>query len=142
MQIDTFGIYVRAELDHWGFEFALHRDVEYLGYASRSVLQMLIDHRGEMPELSKGYKPLETDSRAQKIEDIVTAISRTHRSMAICLRGYYCARGRRRVERYETALMLLTNAGEPVMSATAYLDLSRRGEERVRGILEGLAMAA
>lgn len=142
MQTDTFGIYVRAELDHWGFEFALHRDVEYLGYASRNVLQMLIDHRGEMPAPSVGYKPLETDSRAQKIEDIVTAISKTHRSMAICLRGYYCARGRRRVERYETALMMLTNAGEPAMSATAYLDLARRGEERVRGILEGLAMAA
>ncbi len=47
--VDTFGVYVRAELEHWGEEFALHRDCAYLGHVSKNMLQVLIDHRGEMP---------------------------------------------------------------------------------------------
>lgn len=142
MQIDTFGAYVRAELDHWGREFALHRDCEYLGHASKNMLQVLIDHRGEMPPPNVGYKPLETDRRAQLIEDIVADIARVHLAMAICLRAYYCGMGRKRVERWETANLLLANAGQPCIRATAYMDLAKRGEERVYGVLTGIARAA
>ena len=141
-EIDTFGCYTRAELEHWGREFALHRDCEYLGHASRNVLQTLIDHRGEMPPPNVGYKPLETDLRAQRIEDIVADIARSNLAMAICLRAYYCGQGRRKVERFETALLLLTTAGCGVIRVGAYMDLVRRGEERVRGNLEGIARAA
>ena len=136
MQIDTFGAYVRAELDHWGREFALARDCEYLGHASKNMLQILIDHRGEMPPPNVGYKPLETDMRAQRIEDIVADIARTHLAMACCLRAYHCGAGRRKVERAETANLLLANAGLPAVRARVYMDLAIRGGERVRGVLE------
>ncbi len=142
MQIDTFGAYVRGELDHWGREFALHRDFDYLGHHSKNMLQVLIEHRGEMPPPNVGYKPLETDARAQMIEDIVTRISRTDKQMACSLRGYYCGRDRRKVERYETAVLLMTNAGTPAVRVSAYLDLVRRGTERVRGVIEGIELAA
>ncbi len=141
-QIDTFGAYVRAELDHWGREFALHRDFEYLGHQSKNMLQVLIEHRGEMPPPNVGYKPLETDSRSQRIEDIVADIARRNTAMACVLRAYYCGMGRRKIERYETAQMLLANAGQPMMTARAYLEMVRRGEDRVYGVLVGLARAA
>lgn len=142
MQVDTFGAYVRAELEHWGREFALHRDCDYLGHHSKNLLQVLIDHRGDMPPPNVGYKPLETDMRAQRIEGIVTAIARDSTSMACVLRAYYCGMGRRKVERYETALLLLSNAGQEMVKVSSYLDLARRGEDRVRGVLMGLQMAA
>lgn len=140
--VDTFGIYVRRQLEHWGEHFALHRDCEYLGHASKNMLQILIDHRGEMPPRNVGYKPLETDASAQLIEDIVTEISRGHTAMAICLRAYYCGRGRKRVECWETANLLLANAGLRSIRATAYMELAKRGEDRVYGALTGLARAA
>lgn len=142
MQVDTFGSYVRSELEHWGREFALHRDCEYLGHMSKSLIQVLIEHRGEMPPRNVGYKPLETDIRAQRIEDIVSIIGKDSRAMACALRGYYCGMGRRKVERFETALLLLANAGCPPLHVRAYMDLVRRGEDRVHGMLVGLAMSA
>lgn len=140
--VDLFGAYVRGELEHWGVEFALHRDCEYLGHQSKNMLQLLIEHRGEMPPPNTGYKPLETDARAQLIEDVVADIARSHLAMAICLRAYYCGRGRKRVERWETANLLLANAGLPVVRTTAYMDLAQRGEDRVYGVLVGMARAA
>ncbi|WP_369916520.1 hypothetical protein AB8810_11035 [Xanthomonas sp. NCPPB 3005] len=142
MQVDTFGAYVRAELEHWGREFALHRDFEYLGHCTKNMLQVLIDHRGEMPPPNVGYKPLECDSRAQRIEDLVCEIARGGVSMACVLRAYFCARGRKKVERYETALLLLTNAGQPAMTVRAYLEMARRGEDRIYGMLSGMLRAA
>ncbi|PTT36776.1 hypothetical protein DBR33_19010, partial [Stenotrophomonas sp. HMWF022] len=68
MQLDTFGEYVRSRLEHWGGEYALHRDCEYLGFQSRNLLAVLIEHRGDMPGRAQGYKPLETDLLAQQIE--------------------------------------------------------------------------
>lgn len=141
-QIDTFGAYTRAELEHWGREFSLWRDCEYLGHHSKNMIHVLIEHQGEMPPPNVGYKPLETDLRAQRIEDIVADMARVNLSMAICLRAYYCGSGRRKVERFETALMLLCNAKCPPVRVGAYMDLVRRGEERIRGNLEGIARAA
>ena len=141
-QVDTFGEYVERRLRGWGDEFAFHRDFEWLGHASKNMLQVLIDHRGEMPPPNVGYKPLETDIRAQRIEDIVADIARTHLAMACCLRAYHCGAGRRKVERAETANLLLANAGLPAVRARVYMDLAIRGGERVRGVLEGMARAA
>lgn len=141
-QVDTFGLYVRAELEHWGREFALHRDYDYLGHVSKNMLQILIEHRGEMPPPNVGYKPLEIDLRAQRIEDIVAEIARSNLPMACVLRAYYCGMGRRKVERYETAQMLLANSGERCMHVKAYLELAKRGEDRVYGVLAGMARAA
>lgn len=142
MQVDTFGAYVRNELDHWGQEFALWRDFEYLGHASKNMLQVLIDHRGEMPPPNVGYKPLETDARAQLIEDIVTDIAREQVSIACVLRGYYCGSGRRKVERWETANLLIATAGGKTISQRNYLTLCGLGTAMVRGVLMGMARAA
>lgn len=139
MQTDTFGVYVRNELDHWGQEFALCRDFEYLGHASKNMLQVLIDHRGEMPPPNVGYKPLETDIRAQLIEDIVADIAREQVMIACVLRAYYCGSGRRKVERWETANLLITTAGGKMISQRNYLTVHDLGVAQVRGVLRGLA---
>lgn len=130
-QIDTFGAYVRAELEHWGREFALHRDFDYLGHQSKNMLQVLIEHRGEMPPPNVGYKPLETDSRAQRIEDLVAAIGRDNITLSCVLRAYYCGRGRRNFERWETANLLIANCGEPPIRQKAYLACHLDGVSRV-----------
>lgn len=142
MQVDTFGAYVRAELEHWGREYALHRDCDYLGHHSKNLLAVLIEHKGDMPGRAQGYKPLDSDSRAQKIEDMVGIIARSNGGMACALRAYYCGRGRKKVECFETCLMLTANLGERPFHVKAYLDAVRRGEERIHGLLMGLALAA
>lgn len=141
-QVDTFGMYTRAELDHWGREFALYRDFDYLGHQSKNMLQVLVEHQGEMPPANVGYKPMETDMRAQRVEDIVASIARDQRSLACVLRAYYCGSGRRKVERHETANLLLTSCGERVVSARHYLTMHELAFQRVRGFLEGLSLAA
>ncbi len=142
MQVDTFGAYVRAELEHWGREYALHRDCDYLGHQSKNVLQVLIEHRGDMPGRAQGFKPLESDSRAQLIEDIVSSIAGDNVSMACALRAYHCGMGRRKVERFETANTLLARCSARPVSNRQYLNLVELGFQRVRGTLEGFALAA
>lgn len=141
-QIDTFGAYVRAELEHWGREFALHRDFDYLGHQSKNMLQVLIEHRGEMPPPNVGYKPLETDSRAQRIEDMVAQMSRSSVTLGCVMRAYYCGRGRRNIERWETANLLLTNCGEPAMQQKTYLECARVGFDIAASVLSSWRKAA
>lgn len=81
------------------------------------------------------------DTRAQRVEDLVTVIARDSKAMACVLRARFCGRGRVKNERYETA-QLLANAGEPMMHVKAYLELARRGEDRIHGMLAGIALAA
>lgn len=141
-QVDTFGVYVRDRLDEWGNEFALHRDCEYLGHATKNMLQILIDHKGEMPPPNVGYKPLEVLETALVIERIVSDISRESRAVACVLRAYYCGMGRRKVERWETANLLITYTGGKVVSQRHYLTLHDLGVAEVRGALRGIALAA
>lgn len=138
--VDTFGVYVRAELEHWGEEFALWRDCDYLGHASKNMLKILIDHRGEMPPPNVGYKPLEIDLRAQLIEDIVADIGRDQVVIASVLRAFYCGSGRRKVERWETANALIERAGHKAVSQRSYLSLHDLGVAQVRGVLRGIAV--
>lgn len=142
MHVDTMGPYIRQRLDHWGDEFALHRDCEYLGHQSKNMLQVLIEHRGEMPGRAQGYKPLETNVEAQQVEDTVAEIGRHNPGMAIVLRAYFCGRGRRKVERWETANLLLANAGLPVLGQVAYLNLAALGQDVVGERLCGRRTAA
>lgn len=141
MQTDYFGAYVRSELEHWGREFALHRDCEYLGHQSKNLLAVLMEHH-EMPGRAQGYKPMETDSRAQAIEDIVSDIARTDVSLACVLRGYYCGSGRRKEERWEQARQLLQLMGQRPVSVRQYLVMADLGFQRVRGRLEAGVRAA
>lgn len=141
MQTDYFGAYVRSELEHWGREFALHRDCEYLGHQSKNLLAVLMEHH-EMPGRVQGYKPMETDPRAQAIEDIVCDIARTDINLACVLRGYYCGSGRRKEERWEQARQLLQLMGQRPVSVRQYLLMAELGFQRVRGRLEAGSRAA
>lgn len=102
-QTKLFDDYVRRRLDAWGREFALHRDGEVLGHASKNMLQILVEHRGEMPGRVTGYRPLTIPPMEMQIEDIVSGVYRTDPHLAWTLRAYYCGAGRQRVERFETA---------------------------------------
>lgn len=139
MRTDTFGAYVRAELDHWGYEFALHRDLNFLGHRSKNLLALLIESKGDFTSKPEGYRPAQSDERAQIIEDIVASIARDNAPMACSLRAYHCGAGRRKIERFETANMLISKCGERVVSLRHYLNLVELGFQRVRGRLEGMA---
>lgn len=138
MHLDTMNEYVRRRLEHWGDEFALDRDCEYLGHQSVNLLYVLMQHH-EMPGRTTGYKPLETDPEAQQIEDIVTEIGRHAPGIGWVLRAYYCGKGRRKIERWETANMLLAGAGIHPVTQPSYMDMTRRGTERVHGMLLGVS---
>lgn len=141
-QVDTFGAYVRARLEHWGREFALHRDCEYLGHRSKDTLQVLIEHRGELPARTTGYKPLELNLEALQIEQIVSMIGRESPLRATVLRAYYCGVGRRGVERLETANAMLAKAGCGPISKPKFFATHELAFAEVRGVLTGLSAAA
>lgn len=142
MQIDSFGEYTRERLDEWGREFALCRDFEYLGHQSKNMLQVLIEHKGEMPGKATGYKPLEVLRTAQEIEDIVADVARDQLTIACVLRAMYCGQGRRKIERWETANLLIASMGLKVVTQRHYLALHELGLQTVRGALIGIARAA
>lgn len=141
-QVDTFGVYVRDRLEEWGREFALHRDCEYLGHRSKDMLQVLIEHKGEMPPRVTGFKPLDVPTLPLQIEDIVCDIARYNLVRAVVLRAFYCGRGRRGVERFETANELAMGHNLPRITRTRYYGEHELGVAEVRGVLIGLARAA
>jgi len=145
MQVDTFGVYVKARLESWGREFALHRDCDYLGHRSKDMLQVLIEHKGELPPKTIGFKPLETDPMAQQIEDIVRDIAKHNVERACILRSFYCGIGRKGVERLEVAngmVRRVMNAPEYRLSRPRFFAEEEIGRAEVRGVLIGLQMAA
>jgi hypothetical protein len=139
--VDTFGDYVKFRLTGWGNEFALHRDIEIHG-SGCNILQMLIEHAGEIPQRSAGVKPVEVDLYALEIEQIVAEIARDQMPIACCLRGYYCGRGRRGYERLETANLLLGALRLRQVRRRQYLGLVEHGQTIVRGWLLAVARAA
>lgn len=143
--VDTFGAYVGSRLDEWGREFALHRDCEYLGHKSKDMLQVLIEHKGEMPQRSVGFKPLEIPWAEQQIEDLIADIARRDVILASVMRGFYCATGRRGHERRDTAVALarrITGDGSFQLSKSKYFALHALGFAEIRGRLIGIARAA
>lgn len=140
--VDTFGAYVRSRLESWGREFALHRDCEYLGHRSKDMLQLLIEHGGEMPPRITGFKPIEIPPEAMQVEDIVADIARVNLTRAIVLRAYYCGSGRRGSERFETANEMLRSARLPTINRRRYFSEHEIAFESVRWILNGIACAA
>jgi hypothetical protein len=106
-QVDLFREYVRRRLEAWGDVFALHKDCEYLGHQSKNLLQVLIDHRGEMPGRAVGFKPLEVPLLELEVEQVVSEISKDNGRAACSLRAHFCGRGRRKVERYQLACDLV-----------------------------------
>ena len=138
MRISTLDAYTRHRLERWGREFALHRDCDYLGHQSRSLLQVLIEHKGELPPPVTGFRPLSIPPAEWQIECIVSQIARDARLLACVLRGYYCGSGRVAVERREIAQELW---GAPLSrrSYFAYHDLA---VQRVCGALGAMEEAA
>jgi hypothetical protein len=147
-EIDSFGEYVKRRLEEWGWEFSLAHDCDYLGHQSKNMLQILIEHKGEMPGKTQGYKPMEVSTTAHQIELMVTEIARDQPRLACVLRAYYCGNGRRKVERYETSLMLIAGVErdqevrEPLPKVDRYLRMVEVGTAQIRGMLVGLAQAA
>lgn len=137
-QTDQFGQYVRDRLSRWGEEFAYHRDFELLGHRSKDMLQVLIEHKGEMPPKPTGFKPLEVDREALQIEWLVHDLFLAQPNHAWALRAYYCARGRRSVERYDRFRALCGRG----YSRRRYFDFVREAEDWIRARLCGLARAA
>ena len=141
-QVDTFGTYVRHRLERWGEVFALSRDCDHLGYGRQSVLQRLIDHKGELPPPVTGFKPMEVDDEAMQIEIIIGDMAREQTALACVMRGFYCGQGRRKVERWETANLLIAYTGGKPISVRHYLTMHEVGFAQVRGVLTGIALAA
>ncbi|GGD57948.1 hypothetical protein [Pseudoxanthomonas indica] len=145
MQVDTFGVYVKARLEGWGREFALHRDCDYLGHRSKDMLQVLIEHKGELPPKVVGFKPLETDPMAQQIEDIVRDIARHNVERACILRGYYCGMGRKAIERREVAESMIRRVLDQStyrLSRPRFFAEEELGRVEIRGVLTGISLAA
>ena len=146
--IDTFGAYVSARLNAWGREFALCRDVEWLGFASKSVLAVIMENGGQMFGQSAGYKPLEVSPDALEIESLVSDMAKHQPRQACALRAFYCGSGRKKVERYETAVMLIASLERDIKPRPAppglkrYLSLVDCGIAQVRGELQAIARAA
>lgn len=123
---------VRARLDDWGRVFCYDRAGELLGHFSKNMIQILIDHRGEMPPRATGYKPQEVPLLALEIEQIVTVIAHDAVEIAWALRAYYCGSGRRGVERLALAKALMQRRR---LSRRAFYSLADAGMHRVAGML-------
>lgn len=141
-EIDTFGEYVRRRLDEWGREYALFRDCDYLGHKSKNMLQVLIEHKGEMPAKTTGYKPMEILATAQEIEDIVADLARVDVSGACAMRAYFCGAGRRLYERHEQANTLMAGVGIGTASRRQYQLLVEDGVAKVHSTLLRLRKVA
>lgn len=133
-----FDVYVRRRLESWGREFRLDRDFELLGHRSKDILQVLIEHKGEMPPKSIGYKPFRVPDLEMQIEDIVHDIHRDAKHLAIVLRAYYCGSGRQSFERREIAEAMLGRK----IGRQQYFGYHECGFQRVAGTLSALARAA
>lgn len=137
-QVDLFGAYVRTRLDEWGEVFAYHRDRERLGHRGTNMLQVLIDHRGEMPARPTGFRPMEVSNTAMQVEDVVREVFAEDRALAWALRAYFCGAGRRGVERYQFFRALIGKSA----SRRAYFALVETGIDRVRSKMVRLAQDA
>lgn len=137
-QINQFDAYVRRRLEAWGHEFALHRDGELLGHKSKDMLQVLIEHKGEMPPRNIGFRPLTIPPLEMQVEDIVHDIHDDARHLAVVLRTFYCGRGRVGIERRQTAEKILREH----VSRRTYYSWHDLGFQRVCGALRLLAKAA
>lgn len=138
-----FERHVRGMLELWGQEFALHRDFEYLGHQSKNMLQVIIEHKGEMPARAIGFKPLEMNQDALLVERAVTDLAKANPEAACVMRAMYCGRGRRGVERLEEARLLLRRTtGRVRMSRSQYYALHDHGADFVGRWLRLAAIAA
>lgn len=137
-QVDTVTRYVRGRLDHWGDEYALHRDGVWLGFAKRNVLAALIANGGYLGRGSSWTLTTEAD----EIEEIISSLAKLNLAAALVMRACYCGQGRRYVERLETARLLTATAGLGVITERQYRALRDVGDAFVAERLMKAARAA
>ena len=135
---NTFDAYVDRRLDSWGREFNINRSGFDLGYKSKNMLAVLIEHHGEMPERPTGFAPMVVPELDWQIETIVHDIHHEHPHLSAVLRAYYCGFGRQSVERLELAETLWGKK----MGKRAYFTYYDVAFQRVAGTLAGLARSA
>jgi hypothetical protein len=134
-QTDTFDEYVRERLENWGRVFSWRRDFEpKLGHKSKDIVSVLMTYGGAPPRVT-GFKPEEVDRDAMEIEDLVRAIFEQDPRTAIVLRAFYCAPGRRGVERYDCARRL----SRAYFSRSAYYLIAAAGKATVAVMLKDRA---
>lgn len=139
-QTDIMREMVRRRLEMWGMEYALDRGSQHLGFSSTNILHTLI-HKGVQARVSGLMISESSDS--DEVELIVTDIARTEMRIACCLRGYFCGRDRRKIERFEKAVELATAQGIRKFSLRTYLNDVELGSAMVRVVLVArLASAA
>lgn len=134
-QIDTYSVTIALMMECWGDAYALHRDGEQLGFASKNMLYEFERHGGSPPRTT-GRPPINIPRQALLVEYAVLQIARTDPTTAWVLRAFHCGRGRRNYERFWQANALLTKAGLNPIRRASYQDLAKRGEERVGRVLE------
>lgn len=135
--VATFDKYVERRLQAWGEEFAFWREATAFGHASKNMLQLLIEHKGEMPPRATGWKPpTPIPPTVWQIEEIVADIHHDVREVAVVIRASYCGSGRVGVERFEQAKEL----GGP-LSRRRFFVCKDLGFHRVAGALSSLARA-
>ena len=133
----SFETYVRRRLDAWGEEFRLDRDADFLGFPTKNMLQVLRDHRGEIPERTQGYKPLLIPPLEWQTETIVHDLHHANAHLASTLRAYYCGRGRVSVERLECLEGMLGRS----IGKRAFFTYHDLGFQWVTGAMYALARA-
>jgi hypothetical protein len=126
--------YVRFRLLGWGREFRLGREIEPLGIHKTSLLQVLIEHRGEMPTRPTGYKPLTVPPDAMEIEDAVHDIHAVEPEIAVVLRVYYCGSGKHSTDRLYMAARLLGRR----ITRRRYYEAHAAGFHRVAGYVSAM----
>ena len=83
---------LEARLVEWAKEYRGGR-YEHIGYASKNLLQTLIDHKGFMPD-ARGYIPVATRTASDEVEEAVHALDKQEQGWvpAMVLRcEYMCA---------------------------------------------------
>lgn len=108
-QHSQFDAQVRRCLEQWGREFSLDQDMEPLGHQSKNILQVMVEHDGEVPGRVTGFKPLYISPNAQMVEDCMLELWRAKcKPLVLCMRARWCGWGRVGVERYELAQALIS----------------------------------
>lgn len=117
---------LREALEEWGREYRLGREPE-IGWGGHGVMARMIEFGGRIP-IATGYKPLPENKIADAVEFAVNSLAAVNMRCAICLRAFYCGRGRI-VDKREIAEELSSSK----MSNATFKHVVRQGEMYVAG---------
>lgn len=141
MELDTRTKEARDRLDAWGRYFRLRPFEPRLGHRDKNMLQVAVEHLGQIPPPPTGFKPEYVDAQAMQVEDFVRIIFDESPRAACILRAYFCGGGRKGVERLELARDLIRAVtGESMaLDRRAYYQVVDACVQRVAGMLAAIA---